>query len=101
MRRRSAGAVAGVSSTPSSVTVPPSGAIRPTMSRSSVDLPQPLGPISTVVRPGSTVSDVGCSTVTPPYFLVTSWSSSMKDAALLAKARRLLLDVDLQLHRLV
>src|SRR3954454_6324545 len=48
----------------------------PAIRRIRVDLPQPLGPIRTVVRPASTVRSVGRSTCTPPYDFVTprSWS---------------------------
>ena len=53
--RRTSSTVAGVSSVPAIVTEPASGRTRPIIRRSSVDLPQPLGPISTVVRPGAIV----------------------------------------------
>src|SRR5579871_265160 len=71
IRRRKAAALACVTASPSSETVPVVGTTRPAMSRSSVDFPDPLGPINTVVRPAGTVRSVACKTSTPPYDLVT------------------------------
>ena len=50
---------------PSKEIVPESGAVSPMMSRSNVDLPQPLGPINTVVLLRSTVRFVECSAGAP------------------------------------
>src|SRR5258706_6204605 len=61
MRRRRAWALSGRSASPSKTTRPPSGAINPAMSRSTVDLPQPLGPIRTVVVPSAKSSESGAS----------------------------------------
>ena len=61
--RRTSRTVAGVSSVPSILIEPVSGRIRPIISRNSVDFPQPLGPIRTVVRPGAIArSSVGRTT---------------------------------------
>ena len=49
MRWRTVGRSAAASDSPSKITDPVSGANRPIISRISVDLPQPLGPMSTVV----------------------------------------------------
>jgi hypothetical protein len=43
----------------------------PIISRSSVDLPQPLGPIRTVVLPGAGASEVGASACFAPKDLET------------------------------
>jgi len=57
--------VAGPSGVPSTRTEPASGQIRPRMSRSMVDLPEPLDPRSTWVVPGRTSRDTasraGCA----------------------------------------
>ena len=71
-RSRTARAVAGVTGSPSKVTVPASGSTSPIKSRRRVDLPHPLGPISTVVRPAGTSSDSGPSAGRPEY---TFWTS--------------------------
>ena len=48
---------------------PLSGAASPMIKRSRVDLPQPLGPINTVVRPGAMDRSVDASATVPPYRL--------------------------------
>src|SRR6266487_3923171 len=60
MRRRSISMLTGVICEASKSIVPESGGINPMMTRSSVDFPQPLGPISTVVLPRSIDRSVGC-----------------------------------------
>lgn len=44
-----------------------------------VDLPQPLGPINTVVRPGATVRSVGCRACVASYVLETPFRTRMKN----------------------
>ena len=53
-----ASAFSGVTGWPSNETCPSSGRSRPSMSRSSVDLPQPLGPSNTLILPAN-AADVG------------------------------------------
>ena len=57
------------------LTEPASGWTRPIISRSSVDLPQPLGPIKAVVRPAAIVRSISCSTTVPAYDFETPFSS--------------------------
>ena len=45
---------------------PDSGSIKRMINRSNVDLPQPLGPMSTVVLPDSTERFVGYSAIASP-----------------------------------
>src|SRR4051812_16299847 len=45
------------------------------MIRSSVDLPEPLGPSSAVSEPSGTSSVTRSSAVKSPKFLVTAWTS--------------------------
>ena len=73
--------LAGDSSTPSNSTRPASGETRPTISRSSVDLPQPLGPSRTVVRPRAGISEVGASASFGPKDLETLSRASIRGAA--------------------
>ena len=51
--------------------LPLSGWMSPIIKRSSVDLPQPLGPISTVVLRGCGTSDVGARATFAPKVLET------------------------------
>src|SRR5437868_15509837 len=62
----------GASVTPSQVTRPADGGMSPIATRSSVVLPEPFGPISTVGAPGQMVSDRRSSTITAPALMVTS-----------------------------
>ena len=55
-RRRSTRGSSVATSTPSSVTTPPSSATSRTIARRSVDLPAPLGAVSATTSPGATVS---------------------------------------------
>ena len=71
--------VAGLSSVPAILTEPASGWTRPIITRSSVDLPQPLGPIKTVVRPAAIVRSIWWSTTNPPYDFETPFSSIIHD----------------------
>src|SRR5947209_19245556 len=59
MRRRASSTLSGVSGTSPKRTSPASGRSRPTISRRRVDLPQPLGPSRTVVRPGGRAKSIG------------------------------------------
>src|SRR3954470_21262944 len=61
---------------PSKRIVPLSASRRRMISRSRVDLPQPLGPMSTVVLPRAKLRSVGCSAIASRYFLLTFSSSS-------------------------
>src|SRR3954454_19302202 len=61
---------------PSKRMLPVSGSSRPMRSCSRVDLPQPLGPMSTVVLPRAKLRSVGCSAIASRYFLLTFSSSS-------------------------
>ena len=72
---RTSSTVAGVSSVPAIETEPASGCTRPIISRSSVDLPQPLGPIKAVVRPAAIVRSISWRTTDPPYDFETPFSS--------------------------
>ena len=76
-RSRTARTVAGATGLPSKVTSPASGMTSPMSSRSKVDFPQPLGPISTVVRPGGTVSVSGPRAGRSAYTFNTSCSANM------------------------
>src|SRR5512145_3054415 len=49
---------------------PEVGAVRPTMTRSVVDLPAPLGPRKPVTRPGPATKEMSSTAVNSPYFLV-------------------------------
>ena len=71
MRRRRVSALAAVTASPSKATVPVSGAISPFIRRSRVDLPHPLGPIRTVVRPRGTSRSVGATARVAPNDLAT------------------------------
>src|SRR4030095_8257209 len=51
---------------PATVTVPTVAGLRPATMRSSVDLPQPLGPTSELNSPGPTDSDMPASASTGP-----------------------------------
>jgi hypothetical protein len=51
--------------------LPLSGLINPIMSRINVDLPQPLGPMSTVVFPGWIVKSTEWTAFVKPYALET------------------------------
>src|SRR4030095_14511804 len=66
--------LAGVTALPSKSIKPESGSIKRMINRSKVDLPQPLGPIRTIVLPGSTERFVGNTAMAPPERLLTSWS---------------------------
>jgi len=57
--------LAGVIGEPSKAIVPESAATSLMTSRSSVDLPQPLGPINTVVLPRSIERFVECKAAPP------------------------------------
>ena len=62
------------------------------MRRRRVDFPQPLGPISAVVRPGGKARSVGCSAAVPPKLLLTPTNSmsgcmQMQEAAVSAANR--------------
>ena len=57
MPTRPSPARGGPPGSPPIVTWPPSGRSRPAISRSSVDLPQPLGPMTTVKLPAGTSSE--------------------------------------------
>ena len=59
--RRAPGAARCVTSRRRSATVPVSGGSRPAMIRSSVDLPEPLGPSSAVSEPSGTSSETSSS----------------------------------------
>ena len=63
MRLRSAGLPAG---SPSTVTAPPATSCTPTMERSRVDFPQPLGPSSPVTVPRATATSRSGMTSRPP-----------------------------------
>ena len=52
-------------------TAPASGCSRPAMTRSSVDLPLPLGPSSAVSEPSGTSTETSSSAVKAPKRLVT------------------------------
>jgi hypothetical protein len=60
---------------PSTESVPRTPAWTPTTERSSVDLPQPLGPSSPVIRPAGTVNVSPCSTSFPRRLTCRSWAS--------------------------
>src|SRR6058998_2065817 len=55
---------------------PASGRRKPAISRSSVVLPQPLGPSSVVNRPSGMSSDTAATAVTGPKCFVTASSST-------------------------
>src|SRR5882724_10323335 len=75
MRARSPSRVAGSTGVPSTWTEPASGQITPRMSRSRVDLPEPLEPRSTWVVPERTVSDTASRAGVAPKRFVTSWTA--------------------------
>src|SRR5208337_4783697 len=75
MRRRSSKMLLGVSAWPSKRTSPLLGCIRPMISRRRVDLPQPLGPMRTVVFPGSNFRLIEVSAATESKRLVTPINS--------------------------
>ena len=56
----------------------------PMSSRRKVDFPQPLGPISTVVRPGGTVSVSGPRAGRPAYTFNTPFSANMTNRVMSA-----------------
>ena len=68
----------GVIGVPLNWTEPVSGRISPIISRKSVDLPQPLGPISTVVCPAGTARSVDRSAAAVPYDFETLFSSIIR-----------------------
>ena len=78
MRRRSDGADAAVTASLSKVTLPLSGVSRPFISRSKVDLPHPLGPINTVVRPAGISRLVGATARTEPKDLLILESANIR-----------------------
>src|SRR5437588_2879907 len=78
MRRRISSTLSGVSGVSPKRTSPPSGRSRPTISRRRVDLPQPLGPSRTVVRPGGTVRSIGPTPESGPNRLEAPRSSSTR-----------------------
>src|SRR2546423_3089280 len=65
------------------MTLPESGCSRPAMTRSSVDLPPPLGPSSAVSEPGGTSMDTSRSTGVTPNDLFTSRTSMAMSVGLL------------------
>ena len=65
-RRRNSPTVAGLTVWPSTSTAPVVGVTSPAISRSTVDLPDPLGPSRAVVRRGSNVRSVGASATRSP-----------------------------------
>ena len=62
---RSAGSIS-LTTLPPMLTVPPVTVSSPAIMRSSVDLPQPEGPSSTVKEPSGMVSDTPFTASTPP-----------------------------------
>ena len=58
--------LSGVIGLPSNSIEPESGSIKRMINRSKVDLPQPLGPMSTVVFPDSIERFVGYSAIPSP-----------------------------------
>ena len=72
MRATSRSRLPASTATPSTTTVPASGAARPRMRRSTVDLPDPLEPSSTWVAPGGTSRETESSATVAPKRLVTS-----------------------------
>src|SRR3954471_20278032 len=64
-----------VTSAPSITTRPSSGGSRPAITRSSVDLPPPLGPSSAVSEPSGTTTDTSLSAACSPNRLLTPWAS--------------------------
>src|SRR5437868_1496724 len=54
---------------------PALGGMKPAMAPSSVDLPDPDGPISEKNSPGLISIEIGCSAATPPYRLLTPSST--------------------------
>src|SRR5215510_8464876 len=75
MRRTRATRVASVTRVPSTSTLPASGMSRPRMSRSTVDLPEPLEPRSTCTVPAATSIDTSSRATWSPKRLVTFLSS--------------------------
>src|SRR4029077_10575585 len=69
--------------------LPVSGSIKRMTRRSRVDLPQPLGPISTVVLPRSMERFVECRAGVSAYCLATpiSWTSALIVAAIVDRGR--------------
>src|SRR5439155_6843044 len=61
---------------PSTSTVLERTSWTPTIARISVDLPQPLGPSNPVMRPGTTLSEMPCSTRAPPRSTTRSLTST-------------------------
>src|SRR5690349_10088570 len=72
MRATSRSRLLASTGTPSTVTEPESAVARPRMSRSTVDLPDPLEPSSTWVAPGGASSETPASATVDPKRLVTS-----------------------------
>src|SRR5215475_13323180 len=75
MRRTRAARVASVTRVPSTRTSPASGMSKPRMSRSTVDLPEPLEPRSTCTVPAATSIDTSSRATWSPKRLVTFLSS--------------------------
>src|SRR5271169_473349 len=80
--RAIAGGACAVTSTPSNITLPPSGRWRPAIAFTSVDVPEPLGPIKPRISPRSSSREMSLSACTPPkdfLRLVTLSSGSMSN----------------------
>src|SRR5215470_3694343 len=73
--------VLSLTAVPSTRTSPESGRTRPRMTRSTVDLPEPLDPRSTWTVPGSTLMDTPSRAIRSPNRLVTPLSSITIGAA--------------------
>lgn len=58
--------------TPSTMTVPACGFTMPVIALNMVLLPEPFGPITEMMRPGSSVSEASTKAVMPPKRTVTS-----------------------------
>jgi hypothetical protein len=76
MRLRTESTLASFTRSPAKRTSPESGSRRPFIRRSSVDLPQPLDPMSTVVRPPSISRSIGPRENPAPNAFETAASSS-------------------------
>src|SRR5690606_4487404 len=79
MRRASARRGTDASGTPSSSTLPADGASAPVSTRSSVVLPEPLGPSTPTTAPRATSSETPCSTSVRPNPTWTSTACSNPD----------------------